>query len=280
MDGTIIGTQRWRSQANAFDGVNPSSRAHSRYIGGAMLHDVLFKTTSNLTNVDLKMGSESIVDISVANLAVLNQYNKIYTATGFVLLNLADPTMKTLFGQTITGWNTPLGAEIRIGATFGAGASPAITASVLESAYNLNGDENIARARMVPRIRELQCKGGASGKALLLDDIHESKDGDEFLRRVHFYGNGHITKLRVLRDSSQLCEVYADELAYMQNVNGRAPQTGWLHFDPLMAGLPEEMFSTQNFKNLQFEVTLDGTLSEIPTIIESARVMPKPAGAK
>lgn len=291
MDGQMLGWQRRHNPLKTFDGRAANKRATVAYVGGKMLHQVIFEHgTHNLTRVDLRNGSDVLFDLSVDNAMMLQRFRKIYEEAGFVVMPFAQHRMKTLHGQVVSALNTYTSDKIVIGATFGAGADPDVSALALESDYDLRNVTSANAARFLPRTREVQLKGGSAGRPLQLDNINSSDNGSEFLSGVHLYGGLYdadpgagtdmqpvLNGLRIIKDKKILAEYTIAQLNYILKTEGFAPQDGWLHFDPQMFECVEEMFNTGNTSGLIFEVDVASTVANIPAIIESLEFLPEVA---
>lgn len=150
----LIGWQRRPEPLKSFEGVAYAARATSRIDGGKL---------------------------SGTQLMFLESYKKQWTQNYLYVIPLADVSMVSLQGEILSGLNTTKDMDIELAVTFGAGVgTPTVRAMAITSSYDMRD----AAALFAPRLRAVQLKGGSAGD-LELDNVHQRRDGTEWIRRVH-----------------------------------------------------------------------------------------------
>ncbi|MEY4429148.1 MAG: hypothetical protein RLZZ182_1837 [Pseudomonadota bacterium] len=280
---------RRNEPAKSFDGATPAQRAHVKIDGGPLINEIFVAATTggsaaaaaDIEYIEVKIGSDTKFKLSGAQIVLLEDYHNRTVTSGTFPVTFADITMTEPQDQLASSLTTRAGEDIELAVK----SAAAVTASVaflgdLEVAdYGIDDDGNIAPvAKLQPRVRFLQLKGGPAGE-VIIDNVHQLKDGGEWIKRIHF-GNGstdYITNVKVIRDNETLFDRSVANMRMDAKRHGKDPQANYVHFDTCLNGNAEEMLNTEHKKHLRFVLTLSTAMTDIPAIIETVERNPNVA---
>lgn len=267
---------RTTREIKSFSGVGWGLKPQVKLAGGPTYHEILL--TTNLTPaqfiVEFFVNGDLRFRLGGEQLVMLEQYKKNYvdpniaTAGGVYVVPIGDFSARTLEGQMLSALETVPSDNLIMKVTVVPEPNPnnqgnvSISAEALVSA-RLAGNAGNALASFAPRITEISFDAGATGRNIL-----DTLPLGPVIKRMHFKGD--VTQLRIFKDKRLVWERSAATNTTQLNRRGKAPQTGYFHFDPVETDFTlTEMMKTNDVREkLEFEVTV-GTAGPIPILMET-----------
>lgn len=273
----LMGYFRQPKELKGFSGVS-SGLATLRIPGGKLIHEITLVTNASaaqLLYAKLSRNGSQVLKLTGTQLTFLEQYKKLWTESGRFTITLSDIWMASMEGEVLSGLNTYADDDIELEVSFDTAAMsptvPTLTGEVIESDF----DSTQKLSFWEPRVRVVNLEGGPAGDDNIINNVHETKDGTEVIRRLHLYGGAsdYITKLEIKRDDLQLHKQSTASMRYHAKRRGLAPQANWYHFDPVSMGFAVEAFNTAHARKLEFIPTLSTALTDVTAIIETLRLV-------
>lgn len=240
-------------EIKSFDGVGWGSKPQVKLAGGPTYHEIVLTTNltaAQINRVSLELNGDPIIQLSGADMLMLEQYKKHWTEPGKFIIPIADITGKSFEGQGLSALATFPADNIILKVDVAeepAAGSPAVQ---LRADAWVSAHRGVREA--IPRISTITFNAGATGRNIL-DTL---PNNGHLLRRMHMRGD--IDALRIRRDKVVVYEQSAGSNAFMLKRRERAPQAGYHHFDPVQSGFVlVEMFNTLARESLEFEMEVN-----------------------
>lgn len=210
---------------------------------------------SHFTGFRLNLNGEDIIDVTGADLVMLEAYEGNAEQPGYFTLSLVELIARTFDGANYTGLVTGKGDSISIEVDIsGTGAAASVT---------LKGFAKTSPSRpsrdYVPKLRKTPMSASAAGDF----EVTTLPRGPRY-QRIHF-NKGDINKLTIERDQFKMYELTAARMDYIAKRWDRVPQAGWFHFDPIVDGyaLAKNFVSQSTSLVFRFDLATAGSLNAL-----------------
>lgn len=224
-----------------FTGGGFSGRKNTHISTGPFYKEMYVETNLNndqLTQVALTIDGDPVIDVTGDHLRMLEAYKGNHQKDGVFVIPFSDFTGRTQDGQDLTGLVTNAGENIVLSIKVGAATQAQLDAGLIPEvkAYGrmgetrLDKDGNVLKRELISRMYSDIIEAGSTGKI-----NYSTFQRGPRLRRAHMY-NANITDLEVRRDRMPLIELTKDQNDFLLKRNGRTPQDGIFHLDPIQTG--------------------------------------------
>lgn len=260
---------------DSFSGVGKNQTATVTLAGGVVYDEIHLEfnqdanfTRDKITSIRLNLNAEDIIEVSLEELDMINQYRdeKHAVTSGFAAICLKEIIAKSYEGSNayglITSGADAISLEVDIGDT--GATSPTLKAFAVTRARPTDAAGRLIPRLYIPKIRKFTNNASAGGK---FEISTLPRRPDVRFKRVHFVG-ANITGLAVERDQIKLHDTTKARNEYILKRYGRVPQTDHYHFDPVMDGyVLKKLFPTLS-NSLVFTLDMSAA-GQCDAIVES-----------
>ncbi|WP_283131602.1 major capsid protein P2 [Enterovibrio norvegicus] len=238
---------------------------------GPTYHELILDTNAkaiDMARITVTLNAEEIYVLDGPELLMLERYKRNDHTANHYVIPFSDIVARTKNGVRYTGLVTELGDNIHLDIEF----NPKSGANVTPLSIQVHAWVSNAQAMrvLVPMMKRETMPANAAGVNEFTSLVSSPLIS---VRRLHFMHDA-ITKLEIERDFVK--EYEATRFINDANAkrNGRTPQAGYFHYDPIVRGFSiDELFPTQHSSSLKFSVTTDDIPGSIPILVESVKVV-------
>lgn len=250
---------------NSFSGVAYNSKASMSLAVGPTYNEIQLHTNLTAEQVSLVsviLNGDSIVQVSGADLKIMEGYKENPDGTGVFVIPFTNPNAKNQQGAMHGGLVTLAGEGVTLEVEIGAGVGETPPTPMLDAVAFLSPAQ--AERIWLPRIRTHTMQANAVG----WNDFttFPAKDTN-YIKRAYF--KGAVTRLKVERDNLILFDVKKAVQEFQQKRVRRKPQAGVYVFDPTMYGFEAaDALNTGYRSEFVFRVEAS-SVGAIPILVES-----------
>lgn len=257
-----------REELDDFSGANGFGKTKTLHLApGPIYHELqLFTNVNNdqVEQVEVKVNGDAIYDITGDFLRKLEAYKKRYQGAGIFIVPFSDLTGRTQDGQHLSSLVTMPGDNITVKVKFGAATQAQIDANFVPEikavAITGSAPEGIVR-QTIPRMYRETIDCGSTGKT-----SYKNFERGPRIRRLHIEGD--VERLEIKRDRKTRFELDAVQNTFGLKRDGREPQGGYFHFDPVQTGFVlADMLQTSG-ESFEINPTM-GTAGDYEVVFET-----------
>lgn len=276
IDIAVAGYKPSPMELRAFSTVAKNNRNQCDVVTGPTFQNIEIITNitdaTKITNVQVELNGQMIVDLSGSDLKMLEKYSKRDRADGRFVIPFYRPEARTMegmrMGELVTLPSDTLTVYVTIGDT---GATvPTLRARALVTPAQ-------PVRYFIPKLDSVNITAPASGENLFAWSV---RNAGLFIRRLHLF-SADIQKLKVYRDDLKVFEAStADNNADLSEGGDFVPQADIFHFDPAHVGFHlQGLFPTIARKELAFKYDMAnaGSVRVLRETIEQVQKMPNAA---
>ncbi len=262
-------------QLNSFDGLAWNQKATARLEGGPTYDEIILDFGGTITsaaqvlNVIINLNGDEIVRLTGEELKMLEAYRGHAADADKFVITLEDIDNKSEEGQKITSLVTLPGDNITLTVQIG-NYTTANTDPLSLTAYaRVSGAQQ--KRVFIPRKYSIVMNAASTGE----NDFTTLTRGPR-IRALHFK-TPNMTGLRIRRDRIEVHEpIPVDVNELLLKRNGRTPQAGYYHFDPIQSkfGL-RDLFATAAQESLVFKLNMSAA-GAVPIVVESVEALQSP----
>lgn len=247
--------------------------------GGPTYHQIVIDTNTatpdllaaaDINYVRLTLNGDTIVELTGAQLVMLQTYKGLQVTNGIFVIPLGDKSANTLpsqfAGRLVTFPTDNVTLEVSIGPKgVHPDATPTLNATAWVSAFE-------PQRLWLPRIRTINFDASTTGENSLT-----TLPRGPVIQRAHFLPTaGTISKLVVLRERLNVFELEAAQNVFNAKEWGRSPQAGYYHFDPVASGFDGADAFVTAVNELEFKLTTSAA-GNIKCLLETIEQVGAPA---
>lgn len=254
-------------ELRAFSGVAKNQRNQLDITPGATLADMeIISNINDVTKfekVQLELNGTMIVDVTGADLKMLEAYDKRSRGAGRYIISFIDPTAKTVDGMRVGELVTLPTDNLTLYVTLG---DTGATVPTLRARAHVTPAQAVRH--FVPKIDVINVQASNDGENQLDWNV---RSPNLHIQRLHLQ-KSDISKLKVYRDDLKVFEATrADNNVDLADAGEKSPQANNYHFDPAYLGYRlQGLFPTIARKELVFkyDVAAAGNLRVLRQTIE------------
>lgn len=260
----------------SFNSVSSGSTATLSIQGGITIDEIHLKynhdaTNFNLTHIErvqIMLGGTDLVDLSGAELVMLEKYRGRFVEDGRIVIPFKELTSKTWIGEHVGAVilypSEQLHIKVKIG-TLGASYSPTLSGTIETRPSTILRDGKLVQQqrKILPKIVKYPSNSATGGDVLL-----NSFDRSPAIRhkRMHFY-SPNMTGLKLYRDDVLQFDQDKADNNFMIKRHDLVPQADYFHLDHTRDGYIEQNSFRTDSRKLDYKATLSGA-GRIDTIVE------------
>lgn len=214
-----------------------------------------------ITQVVLKLNSETIVDLTAVELNMLQGYKKRQQEDGVIVIPFTDFSQVLIGAQNLTELVTMPNDNLTMIVRTGDATTAQLDASTVPT---ISGQAMLAPARdrrvVLPRKYSGLIQVGKTGK-----NVYKNFERGSRILRMHLKGS--VARLEIERDSIKRFEADKVDNDFELKDFGYEPQSGYYHFDPIKTGYAAEDALQTAGNSFEINPFVSST-SDIPTIFE------------
>ena len=262
-------------EITGFNGGGFSSQWSLNLDVGPTYKEIILDTNlddDQLTQIMMTLNGDTFVDVSGADLQMLEAYKGNAAETGKFVIPFSDFSAKTQEGQDLTELVTMEGDNLTIVVKTAAATAQQVTDSLVPTltaqavmASGLEPDGSKKQRITLPRMYSELVQAGATGR-----NVYKNFNRGPRIRRMHL--GSTVTALEIKRDKLTRFDSTKDMNEFLLKREGLVPQAGYYHFDPLMYKFAKSDFLQTAGQSFEVNPTVSAA-GDVPVIFETVETV-------